>query len=581
MARSGFIVSTFAILLSVLAQIYAATEKLPISVNYNSATGKYSVSKSYDGTADAFGYFYPNLAESGWNYLDASMQTNNINSADEYVQKSRSLGYLEGYATCNEIYTFYPNFYSAVFGTSTVGQGTLTFLQENYDWLEKTAKENAGTDDYWLTVQGILAQVNGLLEGFSAGCNKVPGEAFTPASLKGSLTKTNKYATLDQPTLLHFLLINAWGDLYQITMKYREVGNPIRLINARKNRKSYVDQMKVFDRCSAIIKLLDNNQDIVFGHATWDTYESLGPRILKHIQRPTISQGKFTASPPSQIWFSSSPGILSSVDDFFVIHGKANLGVIETTNELYNLRLLDKVVPSTVLSWTRAVTSHIVAANGWDWGQQFSRYASGTYTNQWMALDLDLFKPGQPLPKGFFTVFEEVPGLTHVEDKTETLESQRYWGSYNVPYYSDISEASGYAKLCSLDVNQCHDTAPRGLIFQQYQSQITNVDGGKWMLAYNSFQNDTASQNDPCNAIACRGDLYAIKAEQGGFGALDVKVTSVQTAKLANPQIHARLGPTHDQQPYFCWSQINDEGYVHQGQPDCFNYDFTVFPPNF
>jgi len=171
-----------------------------------------------------------------------------------------------------------------------------------------------------------------------------------------------------------------------------------------------------------------------------------------------------------------------------------------------------------------------------------------------------------------------------VEDQTAALNRDSYWGSYNVPFYQDINEASGYAKLCDRDADQCHDTCPRANIFREYHSQIKDVDGGKWMLAYNSFQNDTASKSDPCNAIACRGDLYPEPANQGAFGALDVKVTSVLNAHRpsgVSPQLFARLGPTSDQQPYFCWSQIEDRGYVHQGQPDCYNFDWATFPPNY
>ena len=103
----------FVILFIVLINIsvvQAESEKIPLSVYYDATLQKHTVSKSYDTTADAYGYYYPNLSGGGWNYLDASMQTKNVNSPDDYLQKSFSLGYLEGYLTCNTIYTFYPIF---------------------------------------------------------------------------------------------------------------------------------------------------------------------------------------------------------------------------------------------------------------------------------------------------------------------------------------------------------------------------------------------------------------------------------------------------------------------------------------
>jgi len=283
------------------------------------------------------------------------------------------------------------------------------------------------------------------------------------------------------------------------------------------------------------------------------------------------------------VHFSSSPALLSSIDDFFTVSGYAQLGVMETTNSLYNVKLLEQVVPETVLSWTRAVTSNQIASSGANWAETFARYHSGTYTNQWMALDLKLFTPGTAPSAGFFTVLEEVPGLVHIEDQTAALVADGYWGSYNNPFYSDISEASGYAKLCSKDATQCHDTCPRFYIFKEYQSEIVDVTGGEWMLSYNSFQNDTASLNDSCNAIACRGDLEPRESSRGAFGALDAKVTTATLSKVeagVNPTYFARLGPTHQQQPVFCWSQLPDEAeYHHAGQPDCFDFDFQAFPP--
>jgi hypothetical protein len=545
---------------------FCLAQKVEISINFNSDTQKYDVINKISDSADAFGFYHKNYNSSGWNFLDNNMQTE-ISSVEDHLLYSKSFGFLEGYVTCQDIRTFYPNFYSAVFGKKSPGPETIKFIESNFIWLKEMSEKYAGSDEYWYAVKTILQQIQGLYEGYSTGC---PSSAVTG--------KTVDYSTLESPTLMHFVLMNAWGDLYQITMKHGEPGMGARL---QGNRNYKNEKKTLVERCSAIVKLLPGNADVVYGHSTWDSYESLSPRILKHYSFPLMRRGK--AEHHYDVHFSSSPALLTSVDDFFTVSGYAQLGVIETTNNLYNLQLLDKVVPQSVLSWTRAITSNQIATSGAHWAETFSRYQSGTYTNQWMVLDLKLFAPGSPPQKGFFTVLEEVPGLVHVEDQTATLIAEGYWGSYNIPVYADISEAAGYAALCAKSTSECHDTCPRALIFKQYQSQITDVAGGEWMLSYNGFKNDSASQNDSCNAIACRGDLEPREVSRGAYGALDAKVTSATLSKRNpgnSPVYFARLGPTHQELPVFCWSQLADEDeYRHEGQPDCFDFDFQAFPP--
>ena len=48
-------------------------------------------------------------------------------------------------------------------------------------------------------------------------------------------------------------------------------------------------------------------------------------------------------------------------------------------------------------------------------------------------------------------------------------------------------------------------------------------------------------------------------------------------AAAAAAFVRARLGPTNDLQPTFCWSGLETQ-YVHVGQPDCFDFAWTDFP---
>lgn len=470
---------------------------------------------------------------------------------------------------------FYPNFYSAVFGDLEPGSEMIQFVEDNFAWMQEQADSAFLESDFWYAVKFSLNQLMGMLRGLMDGC---PSDS----------TDTH-WDSLENPTMTHLLLLNAWGDLYQITAKYFEPGRGRGIIRNRLDgsasfRKRSVRESSTFvERCSAIIKLLPNYADIVFGHATWDTYESLGPRIFKHYSFPLMRSGSQIL--PYDVYFSSSPGLISSVDDFFTVSGYGQFGVIETTNDLLNFELLQLVEPQSLLSYVRAVVSNQLASTGREWAETFSQYHSGTYTNQWMILDLNRFTPSKLPVHGFLTILEEVPGRVHWEDMTDALARDNYWPSYNSPFFKDIQELSGYSTACNLSSVWCYDTCPRANIFRQRQGSIQNEADVQAVLAYNDFENDPLSLDDSCNAPACRGDLEPNLANRGPYGALDAKVTSVINSRRTVgelPIIHARLGPTTDQQPVFCWSSLgeSEKQYSHNGQPDCFNFDWQTILPN-
>jgi hypothetical protein len=157
--------SLSAILVVVLAALavhqQAIAETVGVSVTYDATTKQYAVKSGVDTTADAFGYYTKNYNNAGWNTLELSMKSE-VSSVGDHMQYAKSLGYLEGYATCSEIKGFYNNFYSAVFGPGKVGTSTLSFLKENYDWLKEMSAQNAATDDYWYTVGTVMQQLDGL-----------------------------------------------------------------------------------------------------------------------------------------------------------------------------------------------------------------------------------------------------------------------------------------------------------------------------------------------------------------------------------------------------------------------------------
>jgi hypothetical protein len=84
---------------------------------------------------------------------------------------------------------------------------------------------------------------------------------------------------------------------------------------------------------------------------------------------------------PTPVSMSSTPGWLSSVDDFYLTG--ADLCAIETTNGLNNHELLKKITPKGgLMSWVRVMVANYLATDGKSWSDTFSIQNGGTYNNQ-------------------------------------------------------------------------------------------------------------------------------------------------------------------------------------------------------
>ena len=80
--------------------------------------------------------------------------------------------------------------------------------------------------------------------------------------------------------------------------------------------------------------------------------------------------------PGSEISFSSYPGFLVSVDDFYVL--KSHLVVLETTIGNSNPDLWKYVTHETISYWVRNMVANRLSYTGPDWAKWFSLYNSGT-----------------------------------------------------------------------------------------------------------------------------------------------------------------------------------------------------------
>ena len=87
-----------------------------------------------------------------------------------------------------------------------------------------------------------------------------------------------------------------------------------------------------------------------------------------------------------------------------------------------------------MFEWVRTVVANRLAPTGSQWAEIFERHNSGTYNNQWMILNYNLFSPGKDLQPDTLWILEQIPGSVHMADMTVFLQEKGYWPSFNVPY---------------------------------------------------------------------------------------------------------------------------------------------------
>jgi hypothetical protein len=178
------------------------------------------------------------------------------------------------------------------------------------------------------------------------------------------------------------------------------------------------------------------------------------------------------------------------------------------------------------------------------------------------------------------TVGEQIPGTWLWHDITKSLETNKYFASYNVPMYDEIWKASGYGPCFEKQGNECSWAhCARANIFRSKQAQVKNLEDFKSLMRYNEYQTDPNSLKDACRGIAARCDLntpWDAKGTLNGvaaFGAIDCKVGSSEWIPLRQSLIVA--GPTWDTQPPFAWTK-RWATVPHFGQPTVFAFDWVT-----
>ncbi|XP_049269767.1 putative phospholipase B-like 2 isoform X1 [Rhipicephalus sanguineus] len=281
---------------------------------------------------------------------------------------------------------------------------------------------------------------------------------------------------------------------------------------------------------------------------------------------------------------SSSPGMLTSGDDFYLLSN--GLALMSTGIEVHNNSLYRFITPDSVFEFVRATVANRLATSATDWIDIYSKNPSGTNSKQWMIIEYNKFKPGQQIPDGLLWILECLPGFLHKEDVTAVLRKQTYWASYNIPYSPLMFQLSG----APFNVQKygdwfTYDKHPRAQILKRDHIKVVDTDSMVKLMRYNGFKSDPLSKCvcippfSATNGISGRSDLnimtghYAFPAlGPASRGGVDMKMTN--TSLAIGLRFVSVAGPTHDQQPPFRWSTSGFHD-PHDGQPDLWN--FTPF----
>lgn len=507
-------------------------------------TGQLLLAEGYHADNVAWANFTDDISNSGWAYLEVTTSGRYNDTLQAYAA-----GAVEGLVTSQLIYKHWMNTvvdYCGPFGYDTVYcQKLKTYIVDNLQWVVKQIEKEPDSA-YWHQVRLALLQLQGMEDAYNE-----------QLSFSTAIPNLNPFG---------FLLFQMGGDLEDLESALNK-SSPSRTLGS--------------GSCSALVKLLPGNKELLVSHDTWNNYKAM-LRIMKKYNFAYHVSSKDEQPIPGAIQaFSSYPGSIFSGDDFYII--SSGLVAMETTIGNSNPALWKYVVPeNAVMEWLRNIIANRLAQTGKQWADIFSKFNSGTYNNQWMIVDYKFFTPGRSdITEKLFTVLEQIPGFIMTQDKTTELYETGYWASYNIPYYEEVFNASGcqelvqkYGSWFSYDMN------PRAQIFRRNQTLVTDLKSMVQLMRYNNFEKDPLSRCDDCdpkqngeNTISARSDLnpangtYPFGAlRQRPHGGTDMKLTSFGMYK--DYQMLAASGPTWGQVPAFQWSTSPYSDLLHMGHPD-------------
>uniref|UniRef100_A0A667XKH5 Phospholipase B-like n=2 Tax=Myripristis murdjan TaxID=586833 RepID=A0A667XKH5_9TELE len=485
----------------------------------------------------AYGYFNDTLLLSGWGVLEVRAGYGVSTQEDEITYFLA--GYLEGYLTAEQMFSHYANMYPQMIKDEKVLNPLKKFLSKQDYWAREQVKLKRNSDPLWLHVGLILAQLDGLKAGAAHWAKSKHREPLSVFAVQ---------------------FLNGVGDLLDLV--------PALTPRSNSSTGAGAFRMPGMGHCTALIKVLPGFENLLFAHSSWYTYAAT-MRIYKHWDFRLTD----THTATGKMSFSSYPGFLMSLDDFYLLG--SGLLMTQTTNNVFNASLFSQLSPHSLLAWQRVRLANSLARSGEAWARIFSKHNSGTYNSQYMVLDLSRVTLGRSIQDGALTVVEQIPGRVMHSDQSQALR-RGYWPSYNVPFHVEIYNLSGYGVMWRRHGEDfSYDLCPRAKILRRDQSKVSDLSTLKHIMRYNNYKRDPYSKGHPCKTICCRNDLRPRRPRPGGC--YDTKVTDYQMAlqlvaeAINGPTTQGGLHP-------FSWQRFDHT--AHQGLPHTYNFTFVTMRPS-
>ncbi|XP_054623956.1 phospholipase B-like 1 isoform X2 [Dunckerocampus dactyliophorus] len=420
----------------------------------------------------AYGYFNDTLHLTGWGILEICAGCGGGKQEDETT--FFLAGYLEGYFTAGQMFNHYTNVYPQLIKDEKVLNPLKRFFSKQDQWAREQVKLRKNSDPLWNHLGLVLAQLDGLIAG-------------------AALWAKSKH--MEPLSVFTVQFLNSVGDLLDL----------VPALTPRLNSFS----MPGMGHCTALIKVTPGFENLLLGHSSWYNYAST-MRIYKHWDLRVSN----THAATGKLSFSSYPGFLTSLDDFYLLGSR--LLITQTSINVFNASLLSQLSPHSLLAWQRVRLANSLARSGEEWAQIFSKYNSGTYNSQYMVVDLNKISLGHSIRTGALTVVEQIPEKVMHSDQTQTLRGG-YWPSYNIPFHVEIYNLSGYSVMWRRHgENFSYDLCPRAKILRRDHAKVFDLKSLKYIMRYNNYKRDPYAKGHPCKTICCRNDLRPRRPCPGG-----------------------------------------------------------------